>query len=177
GTACGRRSVTGDVGGGAWNAAVAGSAAPCTDSAGISVGAVSGEAGAVGGGSADGVEPTGTAAIVAGCWAVCTPAPARRLRVNGTTPPGLRSVTIRGVTGNRPTIPATARTLAVAVTPHHQRRWEFVGLYAVTAALAMGAVMGFCLAVKPRSSICVHSAFRTRGFPRAYRATCRMASG
>jgi hypothetical protein len=44
---------------------------------------------------------------------------------------------MREVDGNWPTIPATAKMLAAAVTPHHQRRWELLGLYAVITSLAM----------------------------------------
>src|SRR5262249_845681 len=106
-TACGIWSVTGDVGGGVWNAEVSGSAALCTDSVGISVGAVSGKVVSVGVGSADSVGPKGDEAVLAGCWTVSTPEPAGRLRVHGKKPLGLRSVTIRWVTGDRPTIPAT----------------------------------------------------------------------
>src|SRR5262244_2167288 len=75
-TACGIWSVMGDVGRGVWNAEVSGSAAPCADSAG----------------------PKGDEAVLADGWAVSTPEPASRLRVNGKKPPGLCSVTIWWVT-------------------------------------------------------------------------------
>ena len=64
--ACGIWSVMGDVGGDVWNPEVSGSAAICTDSVGLSVGAisgsvdaVSGEAGSVGIGNADSVGSKG----------------------------------------------------------------------------------------------------------------------
>src|SRR5712691_882373 len=154
-----------------------GRAATCSASVGLSVGAVGWEAAVVGVDSADSVDTAGDETVLAGCWAVSTPDPARRLRVSGTRPRGPRSVTIREEEGNRPTIPATARMLAAAATLYHQRGWELVGLYAVITSLAMGAAMGFCRAAQPVSSICVHSTLMTRGFPRACRTTCRTAPG
>ena len=136
-----------------------------------------GEAAAVSVGSADSGDTSGDETVVAGCWTVSTPDAARRPRVSGTRPRGLRAVSIREVEGNRPSIPATARMLAAAVTPYHQRLQALLGLYAVITSWAMGAAMGFCPAAKPVSSICVHSMFRTRGLPRACRATCRTAPG
>ena len=70
------------------NVEVSGSVATCTDSGGISVGAGSGETASVGVGSADSVDTSGDETVVAGCWTVSTPEPARRLRVNGTRPRG-----------------------------------------------------------------------------------------
>jgi hypothetical protein len=74
------------------------------------------------------MDTEGDETVVAGCWAVSTPEPARGLRVSGTKPRGSRSVSIREVEGNRPTILATATMLAAAVTPRHQRGWELLGL-------------------------------------------------
>jgi hypothetical protein len=180
GAASGIRTAAGDVSGSAWNAGVSGRTAPCPDSSGLSVGTGTEGTASVGVGSAASMDTAGDATVgagVAGCWAVSTPAPARRLRVSGTTPWGPCSVSNQMGDGARPTIPATARTLAAAVKPRHQRGWERVALYALQTSLAMWAGMGLCPPEKPVSSRCVHSSFMTRGFPRACRTTCRTAPG
>ena len=146
GAASGIWTVAGDVSGSVWNAGVSGRAAPCTDSGGLSVGTGTEGTASVGVGRAVSMDTAGDATVgagVAGCWAVSTPAPAKRLRVSGTTPWGPCSVSSQKGDGARPTIPATVRTLAAAVTPRHQRGWERVALYAVQHVLGHVGRNGF----------------------------------
>jgi len=121
-TSCKTLAVVGDIGWGIWKAGGSGRAVPCTGSRRLSVGDGGGEAAAVRVDSADSVDTAGDETVVAGDWPVSTPDSSRRLCVNGTRSRGPRVVTIREVDETRPpSIPATARILAAAVTPYHQR--------------------------------------------------------
>jgi hypothetical protein len=121
GVAGGVWAVAGDIAKGVWKARGSGRAASCTDSESLSVEAGGGEAAVVDVGSAANGDTVGDETVVAGCWTVSALESARRLRVNGTRLRGPRAVSILEVEGNRLSIPVTARMLAAAVTPYHQR--------------------------------------------------------
>ena len=115
-------AVTGDVGGGIWKVEEAQEGRPLPRQLrGLSAGAGGGEAVAVSVGSADSVDTSGDETVVAEVLACLHAGFGQETARERHETAGTSCREYPGGGGNRPSIPATARMLAAAVTPYHQR--------------------------------------------------------